>query len=349
MAEARVFGPIRGAGTQVNEQVGQEDIDQGKLGSTVVAGPFERGLEDDITITTGMRSYFRKMGEPIDPADVATPTYTGLWASLCGKHFWERSKGAGSLICLRVTPKRNDGTQDDRPTHSSMLVWNREATPKLLGTIAAHNGGSWGGKKRTYLSSISGVPGADFPASNQIQLTGLAAKTLKNDEFRGGAVTLDGLPGNSYRVVNNNPTGLLTLEADQDVEGDWGTGQTYAHDDSGVGPFNFGTCVSPYTLISTTDIGGPITVTFAAVAAGITACAAPTLPIAGGAYVDIAVNGVTYRADVGGAATVPNLIDALNAIPGLTSIDDPVGQVTTKTDRKGTGATFSIVALSGCS
>lgn len=347
MAEARVFGPIRGAGTQVNEQVGQEGVDQGKLGSTVIAGPFERGLEDDITITTGMRSYFRKMGEPIDPADVATPTFTGLWASLCGKHFWERSKGAGSLICLRVTPKRNDVTQDDRPTHSTILLWNREAVPKLLGAAVAHNGGNWGGKRRTYLSKISGVPGVDFPAANQIQLTGLAAKTLKNDEFRGATVTLDGLPGYSYRVENNGPTGLLTLAADQDVEGDWGSGETYGQDESSVGPFNFATCAAPYTLITTTDLGGPITVTFAAVAAGIAPGAVPTLPIAGGAYIDVAVNGVTYRVDVGGVATVPDLIDALNAVPGLTSIDNPVGQVTTTTDRKGTGATFTVVAVSG--
>lgn len=343
MAEARVFGPIRGAGTQVNEQVGQEGIDQGKLGSTVVAGPFERGLENDITITTGMRSYLRKMGEPIDPADVATPTFTGLWASLCGKHFWERSKGAGSLICLRVTPKRNDGTQDDRPTQASVLVWNRESVPNLIGTITAHNGGNWGGKRRTYLSRISGVPGVDFPAANQIQLTGLAAKTLKNDEFRGASVTLDGLPGNSYRVVNNNPTGLLTLEADQDVEGDWGTGETYAHDDSGVGPFNFATCATPYTLITTTDLGGPITVTFAAVAAGIVPGAAPTLPIAGGATLAITVNGVTYTATVGGAANVQDLIDALNAVPGINSVENPAGQITTTTDRKGTDATLAVV------
>jgi hypothetical protein len=342
---ARVFGPILGAGTQVNEETGSSNIIPGEKGSTVFMGPFERGTEQDITLTQGRAMLKRKMGELLDPADFATPSFASLYTPLMAQHFVEEAEGAGTLVCLRVVPTTNDATNDDRVTKSSMTIFNREDTPKVLGTATAHNGGTWAGKRKVFLADLSGTPATDFPAANQIQLTGVAAKTLKRDEFRGGYVYLDGLPSNSYRIVNNSSNGLLTLEADADVITDWGTGATYAGETTSAGPYNLGTVATPHTVQVTTDLGGPITATIAHAPAGITNGAAPTgTPYGPGDALTMTVNGTAYAVDLNGDTSAADIADAINTqVPGVNAYVS-AGGVDVDTDREGTGATFNVTA-----
>lgn len=344
MAEARIFGPTLGAGVQVNEQVGQETVEQGRLGSTVLIGPFERGLENDITILPSRRAFDRKMGGLLDPAEYDVMTYASPWTPLMAQHFWKKSQGAGNLICLRVVPQTNNGSQDDRPDSSTILVFNREAEPVLLGQIDAHNGGSWAGKRKVYQSVISGVPATDFPAANQIQLDGLAAKTLKMDEFRNGTVYLAGLAGFAYKIVNNTPTGLITLESDQDVESDWAAAasSTYGSESSSAEVFNFGTVATPWTIGVTTETGGPDTATMTATAASVGNDGAPAFN-ARAEWIDFEVNTVVYRVTFTGAeAAIDDYIDAIDAaIPGVNAIDNG-GNIEVLTDRKGTDASITI-------
>jgi len=346
MSEARVFGPILGAGTQVNERTGDETIEQGRLGSTVLIGPFERGLEGGITILPSKRALGRKMGGLLDPAEYDVMTYASVWTPLMAKHFWERSKGAGTLICMRVVPTFVDGSQDDTPDKSVLTVWNREAEPVVLGTIEAHNGGAWAGKRKVYLGVLEGVPGNDFPASNQIQLYGLAALTLKYDEFRNGSVTLEGIPGSSYKIVNNSPTGLITLEPDQDVEADWGgaAGEMFGSETSGAETYNLGTVSSAWTIAVTTETGGPDTATIAATAATVGDDGVPAFN-ARAEWIDFDVNGVIYRVTFAGTeAAIDDYIDAIDAaIPGVNA-SDAAGNVVVTTDQMGSGATVTIDA-----
>jgi hypothetical protein len=346
MSEARIFGPTRGAGVQVNERVGQETIEQGRLGSTVLIGPFERGLEDDITILPSGRAFDRKMGGLLDPGEFDVMTFGSVWTPLMAQHFWKKSRGAGTLICLRVAPKTNTVARDDRPDKSKILVWNRESSPVLIGQITAHNGGSWAGKRKVYQSKISGVPGTDFPASNQIQLSGLAAKTLKYDEFRNGQVVLEGLPGNSYKIVKNNPTGLITLESDQDVRAAWASaaGETYGSASSSAQTFNLGTVTAPWTIAVTTETGGPDTATILAASASLGNDGAPAFN-ARAEWIDFNVNGVVYRVTFAGTeAAIDDYLDAIEAsIPGIDA--RAVGlNIQLFTDRKGTSASVTISA-----
>ena len=217
----RIYGPIRGAGVQVRETEPERNIVPGELGSTVFIGVFERGAEQDITICPGRRPLDRKMGGILDPADFNAMSFASLECPLNAQHFWEHSEGAGLQVNLRVTPTTNDATNDDRPDKSSMYVWNREAVPKIIGTLTAKNGGRWAGQRDYYLGTITDVPAADFPSPNQVQFENVAAKTLKRDEFKNGIITFEEIPGKSYVVVSNTSAGLFTFAADVDVEADW--------------------------------------------------------------------------------------------------------------------------------
>jgi hypothetical protein len=224
----RIFGPIRGAGTQVREREPERNIVPGQLGSTVFAGIFERGAEDDITICPSNRSRRRKMGGLLDPADFATPSFASLEAARAAKEFYDHSNGAGMEINLRIVPKTNDVSNDDRPDKATLQVYNREASPIQIGTLTAHNGGRWAGQRENFLGGITGsatLGSQDFPLANQLQLAdaagaALAAKTLKRDEYKNGTLVIGGV-STTYRIVSNSSTGLITLDADVDLPADW--------------------------------------------------------------------------------------------------------------------------------
>lgn len=342
MTEVRTFGPILGAGTQVNERTGQEEVKKGKLGTTVFVGPFPRGTEGDITIVPGRRAFDRKIGDILDAAEYATPSFADLNTALCARQFLDRAKGAGSLVCLRVVPTTNDVTNDDRPSKSIMDIFNRESQPKVIGSIEANNGSSFFGKRKVFLGSLSGVPGTDFPAVNQVQIDGVAAKTLKRDEFRNGTLILDGIPDTTYRIVTNSSDGLITLEADQDVITDWGDGETHGSTPSSAGPFNFGTVATPYNILVDSDRGGPVLVIFAVTAGTVGGDDVPVF-LARNTDIVFTVNGVDYTVTFTGAELdIDDYLDTINGqLPGC-SASNVAGNVVVSTDRKGSAATVVI-------
>jgi hypothetical protein len=217
----RIFGPIRGAGTQVREREPERNIVPGQLGSTVLIGVAERGSEDDITIIPSEKARKRKMGGLLDSADFNACSFASLEGPLAARHFYEHSEGAGYLVYLRVVPKNNDVTNDDRPTKARLDIFNREDQPRYIGYIEAENGGVWAGKRKYYLGAISAVPATAFPIDNQIQIALVGAKGWKRDEFKGGTVHLHGIATRTYEVVSNTSTGLITLAADEDMPTDW--------------------------------------------------------------------------------------------------------------------------------
>ena len=336
---SRTFGAVRGAGTQVNEVAGSEEVVQGALGTTVLIGVLERGEENGIIYTRSPSEYVRRCGSLLDASDFNTPSFASLNTPLNAKHFLNHAKGAGPLIMLRVAPIGNDA-----PLKSRINVFNREASPKLIGYIDANNGGNWGGKRKVYISDLSNVPAIDFPAANQIQLRGLIANTLVDDEFKNGTVYLDGLPGTTYTITASTDQGLLTLEDDDDVATDWGSGETYGTEDSDAETFNFGTLAGPWTVSAGTETGGPDVATMTSTKASITNASPPSFPMVAGKIVftlsaDGGVTSNDYTVEFNAEATLAAVLAVLNAgLPGCSAEDDGIGNVIVYTDQQGTGA-----------
>lgn len=345
----RVFGPIRGAGVQLTERMGQRSIQPGALGTTVLMGVLERGVEGDINAIPSSRALIRKVGKLLDVADFGIPDYASLDVPLAAEHFWQHSEGAGQLFLLRVVPTTNDAVNDDTPTDAQYDIWDRQDTPARIGTLYAKNGGDWGGKRKAFFGMLEGVPGNDFPAANQIQLYDTAgAQPLQNlemqrDEWRNAVVTLDGLPGNSYTVVENTSAGLLTLEADEDVAADWGAGETAGSETgSETETFNLETLLAAWTIGVTTDVGGADTATLTATAATLGGDGAGTFPLTGSGSIFIVVNGTEYEVALTLGQTEAQVIDAIEAaIPGI-DVTAAVSVLTVSTDRKGTGASLTV-------
>lgn len=223
----RIFGPIRGAGTQLRERQPQRDILPALLGSTVFAGVFERGSEDDITICPSRKSLMRKMGGILDPRDFNTASFASLEAPRAADEFYTHSGGAGYEVTLRVVPKTNDAVNDDTPTKSTLRIYNREDVPIYLGYAEAENGGRWAGQRDQYFGEISGTPENDFPNPNQVQLydiegaAELTDKTMKRDEWKGGTLHIHGITTKTYTIVSNTSAGLITVAADETIDADW--------------------------------------------------------------------------------------------------------------------------------
>jgi hypothetical protein len=345
----RVFGPIRGAGVQLTERRGQQAIIQGALGTTVMMGVLERGEEGDINAIPSSRALIRKVGKLLDQADFGIPDFASLDAPLNAEHFWQHSEGAGQLFLLRVVPTTNDATNDDRPAKAEHAIWNREDIPKRVGTLYAKNGGAWAGKRKVHLGMLEGVPANDFPAANQIQLYDTANSqpvqnlAMQRDEWRNAEVTLAGLPGYSYRVVENTSAGLLTLEADADVASDWGAGETPGSETgTETETFNLETVLAAWTIGVTTDVGGPDTATLTATAGSLGGDGAGTFPITQTGSMFIVVNGTEYEVALTAGQTEAQVIDAIEAaIPGI-DVVSVASTITINTDRKGTGATITL-------
>lgn len=230
----RTYGPVLGAGTQVKEVAPNKEIVPGILGTTVMMGVLERGIEGDISLTPTKASVLRKNGGILDPADFNACSFASLESPLAARHFYDHSEGAGYLVNLRAVPRTVSVSRDDTPDSSQLLVFNRESTPKYIGYLEAKNGGRWGGQREAYLGKITGVPVVDFPSDNYLQLDGLAAKTLKYDEYKGGTLHIHGITTKTYEIVANEPTGLIILASDVDLPQDWNDAGPPAAETSGT-------------------------------------------------------------------------------------------------------------------
>lgn len=218
----RIFGPNRGAGTQVREREPQKNIVPGQLGSTVFVGVAERGSENEITIIPSDKARRRKLGGILDSADFNVPSFASLEAPLAARHFYEHSDGAGYLVFLRVVPTNVDASNDDRPDKATLNVFNRADSPIYIGYLTAHNGGRWAGQRKTYLGSVGGsVLLTDFPNPNECQLSGMSALDWKRDEWKGATLHIHGIVGKTYTVVSNDSAGLVTVASDATMDADW--------------------------------------------------------------------------------------------------------------------------------
>lgn len=210
----RLFGVVRGAGTQVREVTPAAPIEQGPFGSTILAGIFRSGPTKSnpspqghqvVTLDSGVSQYRRIYGGLTQESEVP----------LNAEHFYDLAAGAGTLYNLRVT----DGSE----VLAHMPVYNRDVqrsysalfpNTKVAAQVAlysAQNGGRWGGRRTTAAYVIADMSVAITGAST-VDLV-LAVDTLLTDQFVGSIIVFPGVDAaGEFVVIANDDAGLFTIQ-----------------------------------------------------------------------------------------------------------------------------------------
>lgn len=198
----RTYGAVRAAGVQVQEQETDKTIEGEIFGVTGYAGILERGPTDKLISTYSKSDFARKCGGRI--AESTVPD--------CCQDFWDHSKGNGELHLARV----DDGTgvQAERIIHLRRLTAGKLRIPLAL--IKAHNVGKWAGKRKVLGENATVVIG-DYTATTLDTHT-----VMLVNEWKGGTLVLDSVPGKTYNIVGNDAAGVITVDSDQDLLADLG-------------------------------------------------------------------------------------------------------------------------------
>lgn len=201
MPATRIFGALKGAGTQVREVSGPKPIEPGPLGSTVIVGMYRSGVVGTLMAHAGgLADYRRARGGLTQDSE----------APLAAEHFYELSQGAGTLYTLRVT----DGSE----VAASMPLFDRDVQTSILErapasklpteviTMAAQSGGRWAGRRAIKTGDI-GTISADVSGST----VDLGFATLV-DAWAGAELSFpDDDPGTVYTVTGNDALGVMTI------------------------------------------------------------------------------------------------------------------------------------------
>lgn len=227
MAQRR-FGPTNAAGVVVIEKDSARLIDPAPLGVTLYVTPLAKGSTTKLNSTFSKRDFYRKCGNRI----------SGFDGPDCANDFWDSSVGAGELHLVRVAA--NNGA-DLRS--AAIDVWSRELTTTVDGFTAsdgkmrpvmrvmAQNGGRWAGRRRAIHRETALITDIGVTTIT----TGL---TMKQDEWVGGKLALDGVPTKTYSITGNTTSGVVSVSSDANLTSDLGVST-----DKG------------YTLVLDTEVG----------------------------------------------------------------------------------------------
>jgi hypothetical protein len=200
------FGPILGAGVQIEETEGDQQIIPAPYGVTVMVGDFERGEPGIPAFLSGKLDFSRRNGGRIQDSDAPTAALD----------FFKLSRGSGNLISYRVTGG------DEAPAEVSLYTRQGTAAApasgrKLLGKLYAKNGGKWGGQRKSHLDDVTG--------SGDLTATTIdTGDTMVENEWAGGTLQLKKVTTKTYTIVGNTAAGVVSVEADQDLLADWTAG-----------------------------------------------------------------------------------------------------------------------------
>jgi hypothetical protein len=189
------FGPTRGAGVAVVETEGDKTIEAGALGLTGYAGILEKGPPGELIEAFTKSAFTRKCGGRL--SDSYLPD--------CCQQYFDNAAGAGGLLLVRVT----DGNELQA---EATLYARYGSTLTPMGTIKAHNGGRWGGKKLQYTNDVS----AAGDITNTQLTTGVA--TWTTDQWAGGWLELEDVPNVRFPIIGNTAAGVITLASDQTMK-----------------------------------------------------------------------------------------------------------------------------------
>lgn len=194
----RRIGPVRGAGTVIEEQEGQKSISPGALGWAGYGGITEKGDVGELITAATREDYVKKCGSYVSGSLLpdACFDYYGL------------ARGGGGLLLVRVT--------DGNELESELSLYSRRVPRAVMGTIKAKNGGRWGGKRRKY--------SADLSASGKLSNTTLDTEdttSFTKDQWEAGWIELDAVSNTLYPVIANTALGVITVASNSTMKDDW--------------------------------------------------------------------------------------------------------------------------------
>jgi len=198
----RKFGPIQAAGTQVTERDAQQPIQPSALGWCAYAGMLERGDPGELIWCLDESDAIKKTGGYISESHLPDSI----------RHYFRLAGGAGGLLLARVT----DGTE----VASTVPLYMRRTSRTRLGTLAAKNGGRWGGRSQR----ATGVEADVSPFTETTLDTGIS--TWNTDQWAGAYLELSGVSNSRYQVISNDDAGVLTVAADATMVTDLGGSPT---------------------------------------------------------------------------------------------------------------------------
>lgn len=203
----RRFGPVLGAGVQVEEKEGEKTIQPAPLGVTIFMGEFVKGPVGEPGFPAGKIDYGKRYSLRRTPESEA-PT--------SALDFYRLGQGAGELIPYRVT------AGDE--VKALLTLYNRQGTGAapssgraVLGELYAKNGGRWAGQRAVHVDEITGA--GDLTAT-----TLDTGDTMIENEWAGGTLQLKKVTTKTYRIVGNTAAGVISVEGDQDLLTDWTAG-----------------------------------------------------------------------------------------------------------------------------
>lgn len=206
MAQKR-YGPTRAAGVVVIEKEGDKTIEPAALGLVGYAGVLERGPVGELIIALDKNTFEQVCGGRIPDS---------LLPDACFDYY-NLANGAGGILVVRVT--------DGNEVQASIPVYTRHLPRVQLGTLRAHNGGRWGGKKAYYTAQVADEA-TDITAITID--TGVTSWTV--DQWKGGYVELEGVPNVRYKITGNTAMGVITVDADSTMDDDLADGDDATND-----------------------------------------------------------------------------------------------------------------------
>lgn len=201
----RTFGPIRGAGTRIEEQQGDQSITPGALGWAAMAGITQKGAVGKLIVCQSKTEFTKRCGGVI--SDSLLPD--------CASDYYDLANGAGGLVILRVT--------DGNEVAASHTLYARRITGGFvaMGTLSAQNGGRWGGPEKRFVKQLDSIAGL---TNTTLQIGAANANDFKQDEWKGGYIELTAVASKRYPITGNTAAGLITVSSDQTMRTDWNTG-----------------------------------------------------------------------------------------------------------------------------
>jgi len=213
----RIFGALKGAGTQIREASATKPIQEGPLGFTALVGIFRSGPVGEVVVHGGGLGDYRRVRGGLSQ-DSEAP--------LAAEHFYEVGGGAGVLATVRVT----DGTE----VASSLTLYDRdvelgvlERSPpaKLASAVIvmdAHNGGRWAGRQAVKAGDVGALSGVISGSTIDLGFATLEGK------WTGAVLSFpDDDPGVEYAVTGNTAAGVFTVAGEFTAEALAGTSGVY--------------------------------------------------------------------------------------------------------------------------
>jgi len=181
------FGPTQDAGVAVIEKTGAAAIEPATLGVTAHVGIYEKGKIGELITTLTSEEFARKVGGRISESLAPDAAYD----------FFDTSTGAGFLNISRIV----DGTEK---TAEKIVYSREEGVRSEVMKVKAYSPGSWAGRRAEFVDEYVAVTETTLDTGRSMEI----------DEYKNAIVTLDALPGKSYKVISNDAAGILTFSSD---------------------------------------------------------------------------------------------------------------------------------------